>query len=183
MSTNKQEAAIHLCLNISAEEGTKTLWTGIEPIVGFKLKRDVQLSIIDEFRTHYPNETGGILIGHYTEDLRIAVVIEARPRASDSKAGPTWFIRGRKGLTQVLRESWQSGEYYLGEWHSHPNGLASPSATDDSQLLNIARAPAYKCPEPILVVAGGPIEDILLRAFIYTSSSSRREFHSIKRTD
>lgn len=181
MSTNKQAAARRLCLNMSTEESTETLWTGIEPIVGFRLKRDALLSIIDEARKHYPNETGGILIGHYNEDLRIAVVIEARPRASDSEAGRTWFIRGRKGLTRVLRESWQSGEYYLGEWHSHPNGLASPSATDDSQLLNIARTPAYKCPEPILVVTGGPVEDILLRAFIYTPGSPRQEFDSVKR--
>jgi hypothetical protein len=39
-------------------------------------------------------ETGGILVGYYTESLDCAVVTAVSRPPRDSSAGPTWFYRG-----------------------------------------------------------------------------------------
>lgn len=109
-------------------------------------------------------ETGGILIGRYSQDLRVAYVSRITAAPSDSEAGPFWFERGVRGLQQLLNRLWRGGrKYYLGEWHYHPGG-SSPSSEDLSQIENIARATAYRCPEPILIVLGMREDD--LRVFV-----------------
>jgi len=106
----------------------------------------------------YPNETGGVVTGYYTSDLRSAEITSAEPPPRDSMAGPGWFERGTSGLKPLFRRLWRpaSGKrkYYLGEWHSHPGGGLRPSRTDDAQMLAIASGP-YHCPEPLLIVIGG----------------------------
>lgn len=100
-------------------------------------------------------ETGGVLIGHYDDQLRRAIVTQIWGPAPDSKAGPTWFVRGTRGLTVQLEHTWyKTGDYYLGEWHHHPWGTLAPSTTDISQMRTIASDMAYRCPEPLLIIVG-----------------------------
>lgn len=101
-------------------------------------------------------ETGGILIGRYTDDNATAVILEATPPPADSKDGSTWFVRGFAGLRQLLLQRWRSKDrsYYVGEWHYHPANVIVPSDDDWTQMDSIARAPEYRCSEPILLIAG-----------------------------
>lgn len=48
------------------------------------------------------SETGGILVGRYSDDLSLAIVLEATPPPSDSKRGRAWFVRGGNGLRNLL---------------------------------------------------------------------------------
>jgi integrative and conjugative element protein (TIGR02256 family) len=101
-------------------------------------------------------ETGGILIGFYTEPHDVAVVTRVEPPPRDSRRGRTWFERGTHGLRALLRELWVSRrEYYLGEWHLHPSAPPIPSGDDITQMLAFARSPQFHCSEPILVIVGG----------------------------
>lgn len=101
-------------------------------------------------------ETGGILIGKYTEDNRVAVVISASCPASDTRAGRTWLVRGVVGLHTWLDRLWKFDEgYYLGEWHYHPFSDPKPSWQDVKQMRRIASDAAYQCAEPVLVIVGG----------------------------
>lgn len=113
------------------------------------------LSVI---RSHAVNskdrETGGILLGRYEADGNLAVVMTATERPKDSISGRTWFQRGVRGLKELLRERWQRGEYYLGEWHSHPGGSPNPSGNDVREMRAIAKDVSYRCPKPIMVIAG-----------------------------
>jgi integrative and conjugative element protein (TIGR02256 family) len=106
-------------------------------------------------RSH-PNETGGILVGHYADGHRLAVVVEASSPPEDSRAGRRWFQRGGRGLVRWLEELWvaRTRRYYLGEWHYHPAADVTPSGDDILQMRAIAGAREYKCPEPILVIVG-----------------------------
>ncbi|ELT50860.1 Mov34/MPN/PAD-1 family protein [Brucella sp. ZJ1_1] len=99
-------------------------------------------------------ETGGILIGRYENDGNVAVVTAATERPADSLAGRAWFQRGISGLTAKLRARWTQGEYYLGEWHSHPGGAPDPSSNDVREMRSISIDPSYRCPKPIMVIAG-----------------------------
>lgn len=99
-------------------------------------------------------ETGGILIGHYDLDGKSAIVTEATIRPKDSRAGSTWFQRGVQGLKDLLTDRWSRGSYYVGEWHSHPSASPAPSGNDLKEMRAISREVSYRCPKPILVIAG-----------------------------
>lgn len=113
-------------------------------------------------------ETGGILIGKYVYELNLADVTQVIGPTVDSKSGKSFFFRGVKGLQPLLGNLWQSRqEFYLGEWHFHPFALPTPSYQDIKQMRQIARTPAYNCPEPLLLIVGGnPKEAPLLNIYI-----------------
>ena len=99
-----------------------------------------------------PLETGGILIGSYTEGGNTASVTRVEGPPSDSKGERNRFYRGTNGLQDLMEALWKSGEHYLGEWHSHPGGLPKPSRSDLEQMKAISEDHEAHCPEPILVV-------------------------------
>ncbi|NEI65878.1 MULTISPECIES: Mov34/MPN/PAD-1 family protein [Rhizobium] len=116
---------------------------------------DAALRLIEKEALASANkETGGILIGRYENDGNVAVVTAATERPADSSSGRAWFQRGITGLTAKLRARWAHGEYYLGEWHSHPGGAPDPSSNDIREMLSISIDNSYRCPKPIMVIAG-----------------------------
>jgi len=101
-------------------------------------------------------ETGGILVGRYSEDLRIAEVTAISDCPNDSTSGHISFVRGIKGLCRWLQILWKgSSYYYLGEWHFHPVVNIQPSSQDLASMIQIASAEPYRCPEPILLIVSG----------------------------
>jgi len=105
--------------------------------------------------TSNPYETGGILIGDYSSNQMIANVLQATPPPKNSKYAKHNFWRGCSGLQRTLDTAWKSGQYYLGEWHYHPNASAVPSNTDVNQMITLSKDKKLKCPEPILIIIGG----------------------------
>ncbi|MFP5286181.1 MAG: Mov34/MPN/PAD-1 family protein, partial [Thermoanaerobaculia bacterium] len=102
------------------------------------------------------SETGGLLIGRYSEPRDLAKVSVVTGPTRDSAGGRTWFQRGVAGLQDLLLHHWsRRNEYYLGEWHSHPWASPTPSGTDGIQMMGIASSKAYRCPEPVLLIVGG----------------------------
>ncbi|MBY5660410.1 Mov34/MPN/PAD-1 family protein [Rhizobium leguminosarum] len=118
---------------------------------------DAALRLVEKEALASPDsETGGILIGRYEDEGNVAVITTATERPGDSKAGRAWFQRGISGLTTKLRGRWKHGEYYLGEWHSHPGSAPDPSTNDIREMRSISIDTSYRCPKPILVIAGTP---------------------------
>ena len=107
-------------------------------------------------------ETGGILVGSYSVEGVVAHVDEALGPPKGSRTTKTGFVRSPTGLREALRRRWSARQYYLGEWHFHPEGRACPSPQDRRQLAEIGSDAAYVCQRPILVVVGGGSKD---RAF------------------
>jgi integrative and conjugative element protein (TIGR02256 family) len=103
-----------------------------------------------------PKETGGILIGRYSDDLALAIVREATPPPTDSKRSHSWFLRGVLGLREMLDKRWRAKErtFYVGEWHFHPASQIEPSGEDIAQMNRISRAREYDCKEPLLIILG-----------------------------
>lgn len=100
-------------------------------------------------------ETGGVLIGRYSEFGDRVLVIKATGPTRDSRRFPFAFIRGIVGLTSRLRDEWKDGLYYVGEWHFHPFASPRPSGTDSKQIKAFARTSDLRCPHPTLLVLGG----------------------------
>lgn len=134
-------------------------------LFGLDINADVLAIMLKYISSSETNETGGILIGYYTNGLSIARIISVSGPPEDSKAGPMWFQRGTKGLPKIIARSWKNGQYYLGEWHFHPKGAPKPSNLDINQMTEIANAKRYHCPEPILIILGGSLSDYDIGVF------------------
>lgn len=125
-------------------------------------------------------ETGGILVGHYTNGQSTAFVTEALPPPTDSARGTSWFYRGMAGLRGLLAKRWQSElrTYYIGEWHYHPAFIVEPSGDDLAQMYAINADPRYRCREPVMMVVGigsnGGRRPV--RAFVFPHGGSFIEF-------
>lgn len=126
-------------------------------------------------------ETGGILVGRYSDDLTLAIVREATPPPTDSKRGRSWFIRGVSGLTEMLSKRWRARErtFYLGEWHFHPATHVEPSNDDFAQMIEISRAREYVCKEPLLLILGAAKHEgqRIFRTFVCPAEEGPLELH------
>jgi len=100
-------------------------------------------------------ETGGIVVGNYSQSHEVALIWDVSGPPHDSKSGATWFQRGVRGLQAWLHRLWNKNHYYLGEWHFHPGGRPIPSDTDLRQIKEISDSADYRCPEPVLIIVGG----------------------------
>jgi hypothetical protein len=99
-----------------------------------------------------PNETGGVLIGHYDLDRQSVYVVDTIPSPPDSAEWPTLYIRGSEGLLpqiQAVGDRTAGQLEYVGEWHSHPNGCTTLPSNDDllvfswlTQHMSVAGLPA-----------------------------------------
>jgi integrative and conjugative element protein (TIGR02256 family) len=112
------------------------------------------------------NETGGILIGYYSEDFKTAHITMVTGPPKDSKSGPTWFHRGTKGLKKLLLKKWEYQEFYIGEWHFHPDGPVEPSPQDIKQMIEISVSRRYNCPEPLMIIVAGKASKFMLQPYI-----------------
>ncbi|AXV36812.1 MAG: hypothetical protein CIT01_00660 [Methanobacterium sp. BRmetb2] len=116
-------------------------------------------------------ETGGILIGNYSENQSIANIRSITGPPKDSKQDRHTFRRGINGLMKLLDNKWNLGQYYLGEWHFHPNSSSQPSQVDDNQMKNFAKDGLLQCPEPILLIIGGNQNKWDLSVHVYTKTN------------
>lgn len=119
-----------------------------------EITEGVFTSIMEYVLSRKRGETGGILIGNYSDDLSTATILSASGPGPRSLFGLFSFTRRPIGLQAELDEEFISGRYYLGEWHCHPGTNCTPSFQDIRQMQAISRSPSYNCPEPILIVFG-----------------------------
>jgi integrative and conjugative element protein (TIGR02256 family) len=151
---------------------SELLYLNEEDSFGLEIKDRMVSTIYKMCKDSYPNETGGILIGKYSTDLKRAQLTIVTGPPADSKSGKTWFHRGTNGLQQLLDEVWErDGAFYLGEWHYHPRGYPNPSIHDIVEMKRISKYKAYNCPEPILIIAGSTSpDDWNLGVYIFNGS-------------
>lgn len=121
-------------------------------------------------------ETGGILVGIYDSDLQSAIITKVLGPPSDSKHSRASFIRGTKGVKKTLDCMWKEGQYYLGEWHFHPNALPIASSQDISQMKKIAKNELYRRPEPLMLIIGQDNKDFVESFYISMNGNNLIEF-------
>jgi integrative and conjugative element protein (TIGR02256 family) len=121
---------------------------------GIQLPAQCMQTMLEYAVRDYPKETGGVLLGRYTPSLEIAIVTEVSGPPMDSQKARSGFWRGISGLQSLISRLWKEQQYYLGEWHVHPDGPPIPSVTDHDQMRAISESSAYQCPEPLLLILG-----------------------------
>ena len=86
------------------------------------------------------HEAGGILLGKVYNDLIIIDQI-SEPSIKD-RSGRFYFIRNVKRAQSIVDRAWKesNGErIYLGEWHTHPEDIPTPSRDDKLLLKNMLK--------------------------------------------
>lgn len=135
-----------------------------------QLSAEAMALIQEQALRKHPLETGGILVGYYSSNFRLATAVLATPPPPDSRHGPMHFERGTSGLHQLLAEAKKQTPslHYLGEWHTHPAYNAWASSPDIRQMNRFALWRQYGVKNPLLLVIGGvPPDKLEARASLH----------------
>jgi len=102
---------------------------------------------------HYPDEFGGLLIGHYADDQQTVVILNT-VLPVQYKSTKWSFERGAEGLKEELMKYYAQTPclFYVGEWHTHPDNPAIPSVIDLQALQEITASPEVNIQHPVLLI-------------------------------
>lgn len=113
---------------------------------------DDVLTMFDALPTR-PWEIGGWLIGYWTTDRAAVVVTHAtRPAVRGTPFGIEISAKGHRRRFDEIYDQTGGRATFLGDWHTHPGGGASPSGTDRTALKQLATDPDYDTPEPVIAI-------------------------------
>jgi integrative and conjugative element protein (TIGR02256 family) len=75
-------------------------------------------------------ETGGILLGTDSPECAPMILVAGLP-GPKAIHRPQYFSRDTEYAQRLANDAWaESRAQWIGEWHTHPEGQASPSAAD-----------------------------------------------------
>jgi integrative and conjugative element protein (TIGR02256 family) len=103
----------------------------------------------------YPNEFGGFLIGYYNNNNK-SLVITGSILPKKYKGTPNLFNRSSIGIEEQLKDLYEEApkKYYVGEWHTHPNGSTQYSNTDLNAMIEISNCKTVRIKNPVLLILG-----------------------------
>ncbi len=101
------------------------------------------------------HEAGGILLGRVFPN-KISIEQVSEP-AREDESGRYFFFRNVERAQKIINSAWESsnGELiYLGEWHTHPEPMPSPSSTDRTLIRNMLRDSKMRIDFLFMVIIG-----------------------------
>jgi integrative and conjugative element protein (TIGR02256 family) len=97
-------------------------------------------------------ENGGIFLGWRSGEDRI--IVDLRGPGPLALHGRHCFVPDHKWQVAEVKSAFETSDGdldYLGDWHSHPDGVAEMSDLDSATLLRIAR----RVSEPLMLIVAG----------------------------
>jgi integrative and conjugative element protein (TIGR02256 family) len=108
-------------------------------------------------------ETGGILLGHQHRDGQLSVSRAGDP-GPEAIRGSDAFRRDPAHAQRLADAAWsRDRSIWVGDWHTHPRGPASPSQLDLSTYLALLSDPelGFSLFLALVVVPAGPASPVL----------------------
>jgi integrative and conjugative element protein (TIGR02256 family) len=102
-------------------------------------------------------ESGGILLGRQILGTDDVIIDEAADPAPGDVRSRFRFVRRAKSAQAVVDAAWQASRgsrNYLGEWHSHPEDVPSPSPADIKNWRKIAQRARFEQTFLLFVIVG-----------------------------
>jgi integrative and conjugative element protein (TIGR02256 family) len=104
-------------------------------------------------------ETGGMLIGAIDEAIGCVFIDAATGPPPDSRLSEMHFEHGIIGAQEIIdhhnkRSHKASG--FVGMWHTHPQGEAAPSPTDQAGMANLVTPVTGGPTQALMVILAGP---------------------------
>lgn len=112
--------------------------------------------LLTEAWAHWPNETGGVLLGRHSgrgdHSAVVRHVVGPGPNARHDRYG---FEPDTEWQAAQVADLWTVDPTleYLGDWHTHPGGTTRFSELDQAAARTIASAPMAQQPRPLMLVA------------------------------
>lgn len=106
-------------------------------------------------------ETGGMLLGTVDDAAGVVYVDRVTGPPPDSFLSATYFQHGQEGAQDAIdahRENSRSMAGFVGYWHTHPEGRAAPSPTDEEGMASIV-TPDGRRQRALMVIVGGRGQD------------------------
>ena len=78
----------------------------------------------------YKPEGGGVLLGRYILDSLDVIIDKISFPMPGDRATRTTFFRKKRVHQMIIDYEWEASQHtctYLGEWHTHPESIPSPS--------------------------------------------------------
>lgn len=113
-------------------------------------------------------ETGGILVGYRSgADYVITEVLGPGPNAKHAATSfqPDYDYHEAE-LERVFRDR-GGAEYYLGDWHTHPDGTLGLSSKDVRVLRQIARHPESGLRDPLMLIIATGLGEVTAAVWRY----------------
>jgi len=107
----------------------------------------------------YPDETGGLMLGYVSDngDAVVKHVIGPGPKAKHYRHRFAPDVEYQQSMLEAHHAATGGRETYLGDWHTHPDGVAALSRRDKKTLRNISSTPEAYVSRPLMAIAsGGP---------------------------
>jgi integrative and conjugative element protein (TIGR02256 family) len=116
-----------------------------------------ETGVLDHFAAHQqteqtPNEAGGQLFAA-CEDGIIRVVLATGPRPTD-KRGPLSYVPDRREERREIKRFFAKGLHFVGDWHTHPERVPSPSVIDIQNMQDCFRRSVHGLNFFVLVIVG-----------------------------
>jgi integrative and conjugative element protein (TIGR02256 family) len=95
---------------------------------------------------------GRLILG--TSDVVVDAVTGPFP---EDKYSRFTFFRSRRRAQQIVDEAWHTShgtKIYLGDWHTHPEDIPSPSSQDLRNWRKICEAAVYEQKLLLFLIAG-----------------------------
>jgi len=103
------------------------------------------------------DEAGGVLLGRYIIDSNDIVVDDITTPMQDDVRKRYFFLKQKKYHQKVVTESWEKSKgtcNYLGEWHTHPEAIPTPSSIDTLEWKRLLKSTKFEGGYLYFIIAG-----------------------------
>jgi integrative and conjugative element protein (TIGR02256 family) len=124
-------------------------------------------SLTSEADRRYPLETGGVLIGYWSDLNTVVVTASVGPGPASVHSRRTYQHDHAWESSRIAFHYEKSGrsEVYLGDWHTHPNASnAHLSSMDRRSMRQVIRSPEARVTRPLMCILFGKPSDWRLSA-------------------
>lgn len=137
------------------------------------IRGEVHIKLEHTARHALPKETGGLLVGYRADngDLVIHEAIGPGPNAQHSAVSFVPDHRWQCNRLDAIYERSNGQLIYLGDWHTHPNGVPEMSGIDRRTLRAIALHPGISSSAPVMLIGGSAGGEWSWKLHEYRSSS------------
>ena len=117
-------------------------------------------------------EAGGQLFARF-DGSQILVVEATGPRRTDRRTR-TSFVPDRRAEQKEISERHTRGLHFIGDWHTHPETIASPSETDFRNIAECFARSTHTLNGFVLIVVGRANSPDGLNVSVYDRGSRSR---------
>jgi integrative and conjugative element protein (TIGR02256 family) len=117
----------------------------------------LETPVLEHFRVYqqrrwYQKESGGQLFARIAGDA-IRVAEATGPRKTDKRSRFS-FVADRRAEQREIRGRYADGLHYVGDWHTHPERIPTPSGLDLESIRECVRRSTHRLNAFVLVVVG-----------------------------